>query len=79
MTWRQVEVAMAVDPTLRSSSRVRTSKKTKTTYVTSSSKKKGKRKETKEEEDLNYQIHQNCHQIQTLHNPIRSMKNRFLN
>ena len=41
-TWRQVEIAMGVDPTPRSSSRIRASKRAKTSHGASSSKGKGK-------------------------------------
>ena len=42
-TWRQVELAMGVDPKSRSSSRTRALKKAKTTHGASSSRGKGKR------------------------------------
>jgi hypothetical protein len=51
-TWRQVEIAMGVDPTPRSSARVRASKKAKTSHGASSSKGKGKRARHEEEEDI---------------------------
>lgn len=52
MTWRQVEVTIRVDPILRSSLRIKASKKAKNNPSTSSSKGKEKRFMTREKEDI---------------------------